>query len=157
MEVRMVTPEENSEQEEHELEETTPVSKPETAHPVDPHMDVTKHAYHLEMVRLDAIYVEFDQQDDDHVKVLADSIDHIGLQNPICVVKNDLIENDTPYRIVSGRQRYKACALLGWEAIPCHLLSYDEEEFAEEKKRLAEYEAPHSPNQFLSGLPKVLS
>jgi hypothetical protein len=69
------------------------------------------------MVPLDAIYVEGDQQDEDLVIALADSIVHIGLQHPICVVKNDLPEQDTPYRIVSGRQRYQAYKSLGREYI----------------------------------------
>jgi ParB-like chromosome segregation protein Spo0J len=56
------------------------------------------------------------------------------------VVKNDLPEHDTPYRIVSGRQRYQAYQSLGREYILCHMLTYDEEEFADEKKRLAQYE-----------------
>src|SRR5215813_6565603 len=50
----------------------------------------------VEMVPLDAIYVESGQQDDNLIKALADSIAHIGLQNPICVVKNDMLEHDTP-------------------------------------------------------------
>src|SRR5215510_12539362 len=94
----------------------------------------------VEMVPLKDIYVESDPPDEDLVTTLADSICHIGLQNPICVVKNDLPEHDTPYRIVSGRQRYKAYKSLGREHIPCHILTYDEEEFADEKKRLAQYE-----------------
>src|SRR5215831_16623976 len=94
----------------------------------------------VEMVPLDAIYVESEQQDDNLIKALADSICHIGLQNPICVMKNDLPEHDTPYRIVSGRQRYQAYQSLGREYIPCHMLMYDEEAFADEKKQLAQYE-----------------
>jgi len=71
----------------------------------------------VEMVPLKDIYVESDPQDEDLVTALADSICHIGLQNPICVVKNDLPENDTPYRLASGRQRYQAYQSLGREYI----------------------------------------
>src|SRR5262249_28472939 len=45
-----------------------------------------------------------------------------------------------PYRIVSGRQRYQAYKSLGREYIPCHILTYDEEAFADAKKQLAQYE-----------------
>src|SRR5215475_16057008 len=102
--------------------------------------DASLHDCHVEMVPLKDIYAGSDPHDDDLVTALADSICHIGLQNPICVVKNDLPENDTPYRIVSGRQRYKAYKSLGREYIPCHILTYDKEEFADEKKQLAQYE-----------------
>jgi hypothetical protein len=103
-------------------------------------LDASLHDCHVAMVPLKDIYVESDPQDEDLVTALADSICHIGLQHPICVVKNDLPEHDTPYRIVSGRQRYQAYQSLGREYIPCHMLTYDEEEFADEKKQLAKYE-----------------
>src|SRR5262245_12607862 len=102
--------------------------------------DASLHDCRVVMVPLKDIYVESDQHDEDLVTALADSICHIGLQNPICVVKNDLPENDTPYRIVSGRQRYQAYKSLGRENIPCHILTYEEEAFADERKRLAQYE-----------------
>jgi hypothetical protein len=102
--------------------------------------DASLHDCRVAMVRLKDIYVDSDLQDEDLVTALADSICHIGLQNPICVVKNDLPEHDTPYRIVSGRQRYQAYKSLGREHIPCHMLMYEEEEFADEKKQLAQYE-----------------
>src|SRR5262245_22598431 len=102
--------------------------------------DASLHDCRVVMVPLKDIYVESDPHDEDLVTALADSIAHIGLQNPICVVKNDLPENDTPYRIVSGRQRYQAYKSLGREYIPCHMLMYDEEAFADERKRLAQYE-----------------
>lgn len=102
--------------------------------------DASLHECRVAMVPLKDIYVESDPHDEDLVTALADSICHIGLQNPICVVKNDLPEHDTPYRIVSGRQRYQAYQSLGREYIPCHILTYDEEEFADEKKQLAQYE-----------------
>src|SRR5215471_17925357 len=95
--------------------------------------DASLHECRVEMVPLKDIYVESDPHDEDLVTALADSICHIGLQHPICVIKNDLPENDTPYRIVSGRQRYQAYKSLGREYIPCYMLMYDEEEFANEK------------------------
>src|SRR5215510_6806164 len=102
--------------------------------------DASLHDCRIEMVPLKDIYIERAPQDKDLVTRLADSICHIGLQNPICVVKNDTSEHDTPYRIVSGRQRYKAYKSLGRESIPCHVLTYEEEAFADEKKQLARYE-----------------
>src|SRR5262245_56534076 len=54
-------------------------------------LDETLNDCRVEMVPLDAIYVESGQQDDNLIKALADSIAHIGLQHPICVVKNDML------------------------------------------------------------------
>jgi len=44
--------------------------------------DASLHECRVEMVPLDAIYVEGDQHDDDLVNALAHSIGLIGLQNP---------------------------------------------------------------------------
>ena len=79
--------------------------------------DASLHDCHVEMVPLKDIYAGSDPKDADLVTTLADSICHIGLQNPICVIKNDLPEHDTPYRIISGRQRYQAYVSLGREYI----------------------------------------
>src|SRR6266704_2310968 len=53
-------------------------------------LDVVLNDCRVEMVPLDAIYVEGEPQDDDLVKALAHSIGLIGLQNPICIVENDI-------------------------------------------------------------------
>jgi hypothetical protein len=90
----------------------------------------------VEIVPLDAIYVEGDQQDDelhdDLIKALAHSISLIGLQNPICVVANDIPEHPATYRLVSGRKRYAAFLQLQRTTIPAHILSYAETDSEQE-------------------------
>jgi hypothetical protein len=125
----------------HEEEPSREATQETTAQEMDNALpDASLNDCRVERVPLKDIYVEGGPQDDNLIKALADSIAHIGLQNPICVVKNDMLEHDTPYRIVSGRQRYKAYKSLGRESIPCHILTYEEEAFADERKRLAQYE-----------------
>lgn len=80
----------------------------------------------VEMVPLDAIYVEGDQQEDDLVQALAHSIGLIGLQNPICIVENDIPQHAAPYRLVSGRKRYTAFLKLERTTIPAHILQFVE-------------------------------
>ena len=101
-------------------------------------MDVVLNDCRVEMVPLDAIYVEGDQQDDDLVKALAHSIGLIGLQNPICIVENDIEGHPAPYRLVSGRKRYAAFLKLKCPTIPAHILSYAETDSEKEiRKALA--------------------
>ncbi|MBD3215847.1 MAG: ParB/RepB/Spo0J family partition protein [Candidatus Lokiarchaeota archaeon] len=52
------------------------------------------------------------------LKNLAEDIQENGLINPLTVVEKD---NDE-YEIISGLRRYKACKMLGWQTIPCHIL-----------------------------------
>src|SRR5215813_8542679 len=78
------------------------------------------------MVPLDDIYAEHAQPDDDLVEALAHSIGLIGLQNPICVVENDLPDHAAPYRLVSGKKRLAAFLKLQRTTIPAHILSYAE-------------------------------
>src|SRR5215510_10651898 len=84
----------------------------------------------VEMVPLDDIYTKSDPYDDelhdDLIKALAHSISLIGLQNPICIVANDLPDNPASYRLVSGRKRYAAFLKLERTTIPAHILSYAE-------------------------------
>src|SRR3989441_4839340 len=80
----------------------------------------------VEMVPLDAIYVEGEPQDDDLVKALAHSIGLIGLQNPICIVENDIPEHAAPYRLVSGNKRLAAFLKLKRTTILSHILSFVE-------------------------------
>jgi len=70
--------------------------------------DASLHACRVEMVPLDSIYVEGDQHDDNLVTALAHSIGLIGLQNPICVVENDLPDHAATYRLISGKKRLAA-------------------------------------------------
>src|SRR5215468_3166294 len=64
--------------------------------------DASLHDCHVAMVPLKDIYVESDPQDADLVTALAHSIGLIGLQNPICVVENDIPGHAAAYRLVSG-------------------------------------------------------
>src|SRR5215475_11895734 len=89
----------------------------------------------VEMVPLDVIYVEGDQHDDDLVEALAHSIGLIGLQNPICVVENDLPEHAAPYRLVSGKKRLAAFLKLQRTTIPAHILSYTESDSEQEARK----------------------
>src|SRR5882762_9398752 len=110
-----------------ELHETTRHNNHATETPkVNPALEVMLHECRVEMIPLDAIYVERNQQDDDLVKALAHSIGLIGLQNPICVIKNDIEGHAAPYRLISGHARLAAFLLLKRTTIPAHILSYAE-------------------------------
>jgi len=80
----------------------------------------------VEMVPLDAIYVESELQEDDLVNALAYSIGLIGLQNPVCVMENDIADHPARYRLVSGRKRLAAFLKLQRTTIPAHILTYAE-------------------------------
>jgi hypothetical protein len=110
----MLTTEECLEQQEHEAEETLAVSEQNAEPLVDPSVDT----FQLELITVDDIYVLGDRPSESLVSALADSIAHIGLQHPICVVKNDLADHPTPYRLVSGRKRLAAFVKLQRETIP---------------------------------------
>src|SRR6266478_5772971 len=92
--------------------------------------DASLHECRVEMVPLDDIYAGSDPYDDalndDLIKALAHSIGLIGLQNPICIVANDIPDNTASYRLVSGRKRYAAFLQLERTTIPAHILSYAE-------------------------------
>src|SRR5712691_2527912 len=92
--------------------------------------DASLHECRVEMVPLDDIYAGSDPYDDalndDLIKALAHSISLIGLQNPICIVANDIPDNTASYRLVSGRKRYAAFLKLERTTIPAHILSYAE-------------------------------
>src|SRR6266849_898357 len=92
--------------------------------------DASLHECRVEMVPLDDIYAGSDPYDDelndDLIKALAHSISLIGLQNPICIVANDIPDNTASYRLVSGRKRYAAFLQLERTTIPAHILSYAE-------------------------------
>src|SRR6266850_498732 len=84
--------------------------------------DASLHECRVEMVPLDDIYAGSDPYDDelndDLIKALAHSISLIGLQNPICIVANDIPDNPASYRLVSGRKRYAAFLQLERTTIP---------------------------------------
>lgn len=58
----------------------------------------------------------FRQNDPTKVKALMESIDEIGLQEPI-----DVLEVDGQYYGFSGCHRYEACSQLGHETILCRV------------------------------------
>src|SRR5215471_5452849 len=87
------------------------------------------------MVPLDDIYAEKAQPDEDLVEALAHSIGLIGLQNPICIVANDIPDNSASYRLVSGRKRYAAFLKLQRTSIPAHILSYAETDSEQEVRK----------------------
>lgn len=58
----------------------------------------------------------FRQNDQEKVKALMESIDEIGLQEPI-----DVLEVDGKYYGFSGCHRYEACSRLGHETILCRV------------------------------------
>src|SRR5215831_12477832 len=98
-------------------------------------LDASLHECRVEMVPLDAIYVEDDQHDDDLINALAHSIGLIGLQNPICVVQNDLPDHAAPYRLVSGKKRLAAFLKLQRTTIPAHILSFAETDSEQEVRK----------------------
>jgi hypothetical protein len=89
----------------------------------------------VEIVPLDAIYVEGDQQDEDLVTALAHSIGLIGLQNPVCVIDNDIPDHAAPYRLVSGKKRLAAFLKLQRTTIPAHILTYAETDSEKEVRK----------------------
>jgi hypothetical protein len=97
--------------------------------------DASLHECRVEMVPLDAIYVKGDQQDEDLVSALAHSIGLIGLQNPICVVENDIPDHSAPYRLISGKKRLAAFLKLQRTTIPAHILSYAESDSEQEVRK----------------------
>jgi ParB-like nuclease domain len=101
--------------------------------------DASLHECRVEMVPLDDIYTKSDPYDDelndDLIKALAHSISLIGLQNPICIVANDIPDNPASYRLVSGRKRYAAFLKLERTTIPAHILSFAEADSEQEVRK----------------------
>ncbi|MGJ3249801.1 MAG: ParB N-terminal domain-containing protein [Elainellaceae cyanobacterium] len=58
----------------------------------------------------------FRQNDQDKVRALMESIQQVGLQEPI-----DVLEVDGQYYGFSGCHRYEACSRLGHETIRCRV------------------------------------
>ena len=71
-------------------------------------------------LRLDAVETDPDQPrktfNDASIQELADSIEHVGIIQPIVVRKHP--ERDLQYVLVAGERRYRATQRLGWESIP---------------------------------------
>src|SRR6266851_2561626 len=127
------TPREENEEIQAQGMDNTPQEDHEETQPQETHnapLDAMLHECRVEMVPLDDIYAGSDPYDDalndDLIKALAHSISLIGLQNPICIVANDIPDNTASYRLVSGRKRYAAFLQLERTTIPAHILSYAE-------------------------------
>lgn len=75
----------------------------------------------LPLSQLDEIEDQPFPINDSKVDQIADSIDNVGVIEPIIVVKNG-----ERYNILSGRHRFRACQKLGKENIPCYIKETDE-------------------------------
>ena len=75
----------------------------------------------LPLSQLDEIEDQPFPINDSKVDQIADSIDNVGVIEPIIVVKNG-----ERYNILSGRHRFRACQKLGKEEIPCYIKETDE-------------------------------
>jgi hypothetical protein len=75
----------------------------------------------LDIEVLDASDWNPNQMDDKQFDRLVREIDESGMIDPIQVVPTD----DGRYRIIGGHHRTNACKLLGYETIPCIVLSGD--------------------------------
>ena len=62
---------------------------------------------------------------EEKIEQIADSIENVGVIEPIIVV-----ENLGRYKILSGRHRYRACQKLGKEDIPCYIKNNVSEDVA---------------------------
>ena len=71
-------------------------------------------------LRLDRITIKDGRRtvDANKVKELADSMNQVGLLNPITINKG--------YELVAGAHRLKAAELLGWQEINCIIMDADE-------------------------------
>jgi ParB family transcriptional regulator, chromosome partitioning protein len=58
----------------------------------------------------------------DDVELLAESINKIGLLQPIVVRTN----GSDSFEIVAGSRRFSACKKLGWRKITCHVVELDD-------------------------------
>ena len=75
----------------------------------------------LPLSQLDEIEDQPFPINDSKVDQIADSIDNVGVIEPIIVVKNG-----ERYNILSGRHRFRACQKLGKQEIPCYIKETDE-------------------------------
>ena len=75
----------------------------------------------LPLSQLDEIEDQPFPINDSKVDQIADSIDNVGVIEPVIVVRNG-----ERYNILSGRHRFRACQKLGKENIPCYIKETDE-------------------------------
>jgi len=69
--------------------------------------------------------------DQDQVARLAESIDEVGLLNPITVYAREIIRNGQAadgYGLVAGAHRLEACKRLGWQELPAIVVDLDDDE-----------------------------
>ena len=75
----------------------------------------------LPLSQLDEIDDQPFPVNDSKVDQIADSIENVGVIEPIIVVKNG-----DRYNILSGRHRFRACQKVGKTEIPCYVKETDE-------------------------------
>ena len=75
----------------------------------------------LPLSQLDEIEDQPFPINDSKVEQIADSIENVGVIEPLIVVKNG-----ERYNILSGRHRFRACQKLGKSEIPCYIKDTDE-------------------------------
>ena len=75
----------------------------------------------LPLSQLDEIEDQPFPINDSKVDQIADSIENVGVIEPIIVVKNG-----ERYNILSGRHRFRACQKIGKSEIPCYIKETDE-------------------------------
>lgn len=83
------------------------------------------------------------KEHDDEISELATSIERIGLQNALVVVKTE----SGKYRIISGHRRFLACKRLGLQDVECKIVYAEAEEQLEmqlaenvQRKNMSAYE-----------------
>lgn len=96
-----------------------------------------KNTSRQELVPLeDIVTAEFnpynENDNDETVEQLAQSIEAYGLIEPLCVNK----DSDGKYHLISGERRYKAISRLKWKTVPC--VVYDALEAVQAELRLHE-------------------
>ena len=69
----------------------------------------------------------FSFQKDEPYKALKDSINMVGILEPITVREPDR-NRGGKYEIISGRRRFEACKELGIVDIPCRILRFSEDD-----------------------------
>ena len=75
----------------------------------------------LPLSQLDEIEDQPFPINDSKVEQIADSIDNVGVIEPVIVVRNG-----ERYNILSGRHRFRACQKIGKTEIPCYIKDTDE-------------------------------
>ena len=84
-------------------------------------IDNTERVVNLPLSQLDEIDEQPFPVNEEKVDQIADSIENVGVIEPVIVVKNG-----DRYIILSGRHRFRACQKLGKAEIPCHIKETDD-------------------------------